>query len=155
MVARTFRRTTGQICSLIVVICIFYAIVSSNAPVMLQLELNVRENFSHDTVSNSYSTPPVLESVLSRQEKLSNFCNKRPWLERGQPNPYSTVFYQSTSEVFCLNPKTGSTSLKTLLHMKFTNKNDSVSENMTSGNVATLIVTKNIICIITYNIFIG
>jgi len=75
------------------------------------------------------STPRALESISNRQELLSKFCQSR----RGrEPHRWFTVLYQDTTELFCLNPKTGSTSLKVLLHMKFTNKT-SLPSDIASG----------------------
>ena len=75
------------------------------------------------------STPRALESITDRQELLSKFCQNR----RGrEPHRWFTVLYQDTTELFCLNPKTGSTSLKVLLHMKFTNKT-SLPSDIASG----------------------
>jgi len=75
-----------------------------------------------------------LEPNSERQEKLQNFCENRKWLNKRELNRYVTVLSTGSktgNELFCLNPKTGSTSLKTLLYMKFTNR--TIPENMTSG----------------------
>ena len=82
-----------------------------------------------------------LETNSERQEKLQNFCENRKWLKKRKLSQYSTIYLilatgsKTGNELFCLNPKTGSTSLKTLLYMKFTNR--TIPENMTSGKKVT------------------
>jgi len=79
-----------------------------------------------------------LETNSERQETLQNFCENRKWLKKIKLNKFYTVVStgsetgsETGNELFCLNPKTGSTSLKTLLYMKFTNR--TIPENITSG----------------------
>jgi len=91
------------------------------------------ESVLRTTSGPSSSNLKTLESISARQELLSKFCQSHPWLSRGQPNQYVTVLYPPTTELFCLNPKTGSTSLKTLVHMKFKNRTEPIPKEMTSG----------------------
>jgi len=78
-------------------------------------------NFS-ESLENIYN-PYENETLSERLKKLETYCISR-YAGRAKANSFITAYLNETNELFCLNPKTGSTSVKFLLH-KILNKNSS------------------------------
>lgn len=87
----------------------------------------LKEKNSKTTVNDKYSN---YESIEQRMTRLNYFCDLvPPFSGIGHPaarNQFITFYLNKTGDVFCLNPKTGSTSLTILLYL------------MSVGNVSAL-----------------
>lgn len=94
-----------------------------------------KEKKSNTAVNEKYSD---YESIEQRMKRLNNFCDSLPpssaIRDNYAKNQYITSYLNTTGDLICLNPKTGSTSLTTLLYlMTVANVSASSLTSLSSG----------------------